>query len=106
MTIDDPTLWKWVLDHVWLGLTALMTFVWRVLNGKIETVEKIGKERIDMLASDTKKRMDEIAAETTRNREISAKIFDKLDEMRRDSESRHERLIVAIHTGLAGKADK
>lgn len=103
---DEPTLWKWIFDHVWMGVAAMMSVIWTMLNGKIKDAEERAIERHDALALEHGKRMDALTSENNKNREISAKIFDKLEAMRTDSAERHERLLIAIHTGLAGKADK
>ena len=83
-----------------------MGIVWKLLDGRISDIEKQGKERVQTLALEHGKRMDSISVETNKNREVAAKIFDKLDTMSKDSAERHERILIALHTGLAGKADK
>jgi hypothetical protein len=104
--LDEPTFWKAVFDHAWAGIMALMGIVWKLLDGRISDIEKQGKERVQTLALEHGKRMDGISVETNKNREVAAKIFDKLDTMSKDSAERHERILIALHTGLAGKADK
>ena len=104
--LDEPTFWKTVFDHAWAGIMALMGIVWKLLDGRISDIEKQGKERVQTLALEHGKRMDSISVETNKNREVAAKIFDKLDTMSKDSAERHERILIALHTGLAGKADK
>lgn len=41
-----------------------------------------------------------------RNGDHIAKLFDKLEQHGQRSEDRHRELMTALHTGLAGKADK
>lgn len=41
-----------------------------------------------------------------RNSDHIAKLFDKLEQHGQRSEDRHRELMTALHTGLAGKADK
>jgi hypothetical protein len=106
MMLDEPTLWKWVFDHAWAGIAAMMSIIWTMLNGKIKGVEDRSMERIESLSQDHNKRLETLTFETNRNREITAKIFDKLDGMSKDSAERHERLLIAVHTGLAGKVDR
>lgn len=48
----------------------------------------------------------EIKNEVNRQRDVSAKIFDKLEEHGKRSEERHLQLLTALHEGLAKKADK
>ena len=106
MMIDEPTFWKWIFDHAWAGIAAMMSVIWTMLNGRIKGVEDRSAERVNGLASEHGKRLDHLTAEQNKSREIAAKIFDKLEAMRTESAERHERLLIALHTGLAGKADK
>jgi hypothetical protein len=106
MMLDEPTLWKWVFDHAWAGIAALMSVIWTMLNGRIKGVENRSAEMINGLATEHGRRIDHLTAEQNKSREIAAKIFDKLESMRTESAERHERLLIALHTGLAGKADK
>lgn len=83
MTAPDETTFK-LVEWAWAGVLALGGMVWRAQDAKI----------------------DKIAQETERNRDVSAKIFDKLDDMSKDSHDRHDRLLTALHDGLSRKADK
>lgn len=98
MNIPDDAAIR-IVDWIWTGLLAGMAAVWHFLNKRIDKVAEDAKAHTD----DAIKSLDE---EVTRQRDIAAKIFDKLEDMRTESAERHERLLVAIHTGLAGKADK
>ena len=92
---QDFNLWKLALDYVWLAISALVGLVYKLTDNRMTKME-----------TDWKERAKEIEKETDRNRDVSAKIFDKLSEMQKDSAERHERIINALHIGLAGKADK
>ena len=85
---------------------ALLGYMWKKQEDSVKVLDQTHKDRIDALRKEHGERIERLAAETDRNRDVAAKIFDKLDSMSRESESRHERLLTVIHTGLAGKADK
>ena len=63
--------------------------------------DQVKETRIFVVQEDTK-----LMAELTVQRGHIGKIFDKLEEASHRSEDRHRELLTAIHTGLAGKADK
>ena len=92
---QDFNIWKYALDYAWVIISALVGWVYKLTDNRITKMEL-----------DWKERAQEIEKETDRNRDVSAKIFDKLSEMQKDSAERHERIITALHIGLAGKADK
>lgn len=84
MTIEDSTLWQKVAEHAWAGVLALGSLVWKNQNEKIATMG------------------DEIK----RQRDVAAKLFDKLEAHGQRAEDRHHELLTALHEGLARKADK
>jgi len=100
-------------DWAWAAVCALWIFSWRHHNGranKLEsTVEKLDK-KIDDKNSATAKYVDSVGSmimsEVNRQRDTSAKIFEKLEEHAQRSENRHVELLKALHEGLARKADK
>jgi len=98
MNVPDDTVFK-IVDWIWTAVVAGVVAVWHFLNRRIDKVAEEAKSHTDSAVK-------ELDNEVTRQRDISAKIFDKLEDMRTESAERHERLLVAIHTGLAGKVDK
>lgn len=98
MNVPDDTALK-IVDWIWTAVVAGVAAVWHFLNRRIDTVAVEAKAHTDAVV----KALDD---EVTRQRDVSAKIFDKLEDIRTESAERHERLLIAIHTGLAGKADK
>ena len=84
-----------LLDYAWAGLLALVGLVWKLFASKLGDMQK-----------DFDKKLDALANETGRNRDVSARIFEKLDDMSRESADRHERLLIALHQGLDRKVDK
>ena len=98
MNIPDDAALK-IVDWVWTGVIAAVGAVWHFLNRRIDKVAQEAKAHTDDAVGT-------VSEEVTRQRDVAAKIFDKLEDMRTESAERHERLLIAIHTGLAGKADK
>lgn len=89
MSLDsDTSVLKAVLDYAWAIVGALVGVVWKSTNEKIDTVKT------------------ELTTEVNRQRDVSAKIFDKLEDMREDANEKHLELLRALHEGLARKQDK
>lgn len=105
MPIPDETTFK-LLDWAWTAIGAGAAFVWGHLSNQHKQLREDTMHQIEELRAAQEKRSNGIASEVERQRDVAAKIFDKLEEMRRESADRHERLLTALHTGLAGKADK
>jgi len=84
-----------ILDFAWAVVLALVGVVWKQQSRKIEEMQ---------LAHD--KDIREVSSEVTRQRDVSAKIFDRLEEHARRSEDRHMEVVRLIHEGLAHKVDK
>lgn len=85
---SDASLLKAVLDYAWAIVGGLVGVVWKSTNEKIDTVKT------------------ELTTEVNRQRDVSAKIFDKLEDMREDANEKHLELLRALHEGLARKQDK
>ena len=85
---------------------GLLGYMWKKQEDSVKVLDQSHKDRIEALRKDHGEKIDRLAAETDRNRDVAAKIFDKLDSMSRESADRHERLLTVIHSGLAGKVDK
>lgn len=105
MVIPDEAAFK-LLDWAWTGLLAGIAFVWRHLTGKHQELREETMHHIEELRQAHEKRANGLASEVERQRDVAAKIFDKLEAMSKESADRHERLLTALHVGLAGKADK
>lgn len=105
MNIPDDTAFK-LLDWAWTGLLAGVAFVWRHLAGQHKELREETMHHIEELRQAQDKRANGLASEVERQRDVAAKIFDKLEAMSKESADRHERLLTALHVGLAGKADK
>lgn len=141
MAVDDSLveLVKWIVTVV---LIPVLIWFWRKHEQEHEAIDKthealwaktdkleIGMltassglndrimEHIDTQVRDTREFVvaedNKIIIEVTRQRDITAKIFDKLEENNRRSEDRHteqmtaiHNLAMAMHEGLAKKADK
>lgn len=98
MNVPDDTALK-LVDWIWTAVVTGVAAVWHFLNKRIDTVAIEAKAHTD-------EAIGAMGEEVVRQRDVAAKIFDKLEDMRTESAERHERLLIAIHTGLAGKADK
>ena len=101
--------WFKVFDSAWSALGAIgagLWALWAFLNKRIDKVAADAKAHTDESMATARAALHAVDMEVTRQRDVSAKIFDKLEDMSRESADRHERLLVALHTGLAGKADK
>lgn len=103
MAVDvEPGLAAKLADWGWAIISALLTVVWAMHN-----------KRMDRIEQDIAEKEKSHNAEMGRQRDNIAKLFDKLEEHARRSEDRHREilskqsdLMVALHTGLAGKADR
>lgn len=84
-----------LFDFAWAAILGLVAVVWKLLGARLMDMQK-----------DFDKRLDELSRETGRNRDVAARIFEKLDDMSRESADRHERLLTALHQGLDRKVDK
>jgi hypothetical protein len=104
-------------DFLWAGISGLIGIVWWMLHNKIDSHNEVVKEQMMNTANglgqritDThailSKRIDECNHESDTQRGHIAKLFDKLDDMRGESQQRHIELLSAIHLGLDKKADK
>jgi hypothetical protein len=105
MTADDSIL-GFIKNWLWAPLLGLISWAWTHLNNKTVELRKYVDEQDTFIRN-----------EVTRQRDVSAKIFDKMEETNRNftnimesytrrSEDRHIELLTAMHTGLAGKMDK
>jgi len=95
-----------LLDWMWAIVATLMGVVWKLHDTRIDTMKQDIDERMNQFQQRTSTRIDELSTETNRNRDVAAKIFEKLDHMSRESADRHERLLTALHAGLDRKVDK
>jgi hypothetical protein len=82
-------------DFVWIPLLTLIGYTWNQQNKKIIEVKSYVSDETNALRR-----------EIDRERDVGAKLFDKLDEHAKRSEDRHIELLKALHIGLAQKADK
>lgn len=87
--------WQQAAEWLWAVVLAFGTYVWKT-NGK----------RLDEIKEDFSETTSQQAAEMSRMRDTQAKLFDKLSDHQARAEQRHIELLQALHTGLAGKADK
>lgn len=106
-----------LFDHGWVVLCAAIAALWRHLINSIKNAKRDSMSHAESLVAAQAATVKAVQDEVMRQRDVSAKIFDKLDEMQRDAAisrekaarenaDRHERLLLALHNGLAGKADK
>ena len=95
-----------LLDYAWGVFGGLLMIIWNMLNNKITEHKSTLEKQIEASHTTLSKRIDEANEETDTQRGHIAKIFDKLDDMRSESQKRHIELMTAIHTGLDKKADK
>ena len=95
MNSVDAAFWMLLKDFIWIPLIGLFGYTWNEQNKKIDEVKKGASEEANVLRR-----------EIDRERDIGAKLFDKLDEHAHRSEDRHVELLTALHVGLAGKVDK
>jgi hypothetical protein len=91
----DSSILKTVIDWAWTGVVALGGLVWKNQNDRLDSVR--AELRAHKLETDT---------DIRHQRDISAKIFDKLDDLKDDANNKHLELLNALHAGLARKVDK
>lgn len=114
MPAEDPSVWKYLLDHVWVPLGAAIAALWAMLNGRIsetrqeihsmktevDSMYKYGITKEDFKAhvdSDDKVQM-QIREEIEAQKSINVKIFDQMREMETKGHERHVELLTAIHS--------
>lgn len=91
----DDSVMHVVKEWLWGPLLGLIAWAWAHLNGRVDTLKEY---------TDTE--VGEVRTEVTRQRDISAKIFDKLEEHGRRSDDRHFEIMKTLHEGLSRKVDK
>ena len=106
MSSVDSVLLTFLKDFVWIPMMALIGYTWNEQNKKINDVKKSAFERINSVEKVAADESNALRREIDRERDIGAKLFDKLDEHAKRSEDRHIELLKALHEGLAGKVDK
>lgn len=103
--MDDSVL-GFVKDYIWGPVMGAAAWGWTVTHKRIDSA----KSHADANHRDLKAYIDKevvgLTMEVGRQRDVSAKIFDKLEDMGKRSEDRHLELLNTLHSGLAGKADK
>lgn len=105
MTVDDSIV-AFVKDWIWGPIMGLIGWGWNDIGKRFHVLEKKLAEAHRDAKDHTNKEVEKISEEVTRQRDVAAKIFDKLEDMQRRSEDRHHELLKTIHEGLAGKVDK
>lgn len=132
MSPPDNDLIEFIKDFIWAPLLALIAWAWnrnekehemlKASHDSLRSSQSVGystlndrvmghvDERVDEVKTDHGKRLDKIndhIAKLFENAEKDRAAFrDALTSHSRDSQDRHIELLKAIHTGLAGKADK
>ena len=76
----DPTIWRWLADHLWAPLTGVVAVVWAMLNARIVRVEE--KADAAVPKPDFRDYVEQDKEEHERLRQTQIKIFDKLDEIK------------------------
>lgn len=106
-----------VKEFIWAPLIGLIGWGWHHVNKRSDDLSsRIDKSEADMRVhiedkysqsiGYIDKRAFELNTEIDRQRDVSAKIFDKLESMQKRGEDRHLELLHALHEGLSKKADK
>ena len=113
-----------VKEFIWAPLIGLIGWGWHHVNKRIDDSDsKINQnsQKMERCEADMRthaderhsqtmiyvdKRSFELNMEIDRQRDVSAKIFDKLENMQKRGEDRHLELLHALHEGLSKKADK
>lgn len=97
MNVDSniTSMIDFVKDWIWGPLLGVLAWGWSHLS-----------KRSDDLKKYTDTQVSEVRTEVNRQREISAKIFDKLETHAQRSDDRHFEAIKYLHEGLAKKVDK
>ncbi len=106
-----------IKDFVWAPLLGLVGWGWHHVNKRSDDLaSRLEKQEEDMrlhiderhtqAVAHADQRMYELKIEVDRQRDVSAKIFDKLEVMQKRGEDRHLELLNALHHGLSTKADK
>lgn len=79
---------------------------WTVTHKRIDSAKDHTEGRHLELKAYVDKEVSSVSQEVMRQRDVSAKLFDKLEDMSERATTRHLELLQTIHTGLSGKADK
>lgn len=105
MVVDDSVLGI-IKDYIWGPIMGLAAWGWNVTHKRIDSAKSHTDDRHSELRAYVDKEVSSVSQEVTRQRDISAKLFDKLEDMSERATTRHLELLQTIHSGLAGKADK
>lgn len=94
MTIDDGLI-SFARDWIFAPALAAVAWIYKLLDKRISSVEEKAEEDLK-----------DLRTEVDRHRDVMAKIFDKLEEMKKESHQQFTTLLTTIHQGLDRKADK
>ena len=76
----DPTMWKWIVEHMWIPLSAAIGAVWMMLNNRISAVEK--KADSSVSRDDFREYINRDTEAHEQLRQSIIKVFDKIDELK------------------------
>ncbi len=93
--MQDDVVITFIRDWLWAPLLALVAWAW-----------DHHTKRVDKLHKYVDDQCEKINSEVLRQRDVSGKIFEKLEEHGLRSEKRHIELLKALHDGLDKKMDK
>ena len=107
----------WILDHAWLAIAGLLGVVWNQNKDSIKEHKEASEKALTEHKAMNAKMHEDTHEELKLQRGYIGKLFENAEDSRRDfsaalaehrkdSADRHIELLTAIHTGLAGKADK
>lgn len=113
----DNEIMELILKFIFAPILALIGWAWKHQeDGRKELKKHVDEQdaiirahaehQDSILRAEVEKAHTILNGEVNRQRDISAKIFDKLEDMTKRSTDRHLELLQALHTGLSQKADK
>lgn len=104
--VEGLSVLGFIKSYAWGPLMALIGWGWADIQNRFESLKSHVDKQDEALKVYIDKEHTDLKSEVNRQRDVSAKIFDKLEDMTKRSEDRHVELLNIFHQGLAGKADK
>ena len=113
MNPPDGSIATFINEWLWAPLLGLISWAWSHHSKRVDDLRKESKKHVDELRAHVDLQDNGIREEVNRQRDVSGKLFDKLDEHARRSEERHiellnrqQDMLSALHEGLSRKEDK
>lgn len=102
----DSEIISLVKEYIIVPVIAAASWGWKVTHERIDAAKDHADKHNENMRHYVDKEVATVVTEVTRQRDISEKIFDKMEQSEQRATSRHLELLKTFHDGLASKADK